>query len=421
MNWDMLCSPARRVRVEAREAVRKGRPSPAEAIATVSVLVVMLAVASLRQGHFDIPARVLFVATVSAWVPLLLRTRLPLQVLAAVVVVESLHIAVVPFVAPDFDHPVEIASFQPVPLATMVAVWTVVTRTPRLLGWIAAITAAVTLLAVALLSRPSHMIATDMMMFDLVLITAGIATVVASSRDRAEGREQDKERLVEQAVIGERLRIARELHDVLAHNLALVNAQAGVAEYLLRSDPEAAATALRGITDHTGRAIDELRATVGLLRQDSDGPGEATAGDRLQPVPGLARLDELVETFRGAGTMVAVTGTGEPESLAEHSDLAVYRIVQEAVTNAAKHALGQPVSVELDWTAHHLRVRVSNPLTTTHAPRGPSQAVARSVGTGHGLIGMRERARAAGGTFVVTSTAVEYVIEATLPIATRKP
>lgn len=421
-------SLVKRVRAEAREEVRKSRPSRAEVAATVALLFAMLAVASLREGSYNTPATALLIATVVAWMPLMVRTRLPLQVLAAVVVAESLHLAVVPFVAPAIDHPVPIASFQPVPLATMVAVWTVVTRTPRLLGSAATTAAAGTLLVVALLFRPLNMIGTAITMVEVILLTAGLGAVVAGSRERSVRREEEKVRLVAQAVTDERLRIARELHDVLAHNLALVNAQAGVAEYLLDSDTKAAAAALRGITDHTARALDELRATVGLLRRETDTSSlsndEATVpsptGEQLQPVPGLARLDDLVGTHRSAGTDVTVATSGAPLPLDEHSDLAAYRIIQEAITNASKHAPGQPVCVQLDWDVNRLRLRVTNPFPHKAAGRDHAAVPKRQAGTGHGLIGMRERARAAGGTFAVSSTATEHEIEASLPVNTER-
>lgn len=434
---DAVTTALRRVRNEARKDVGRSRPSRAEVLATVLTLAAMLAVASLRHERFATPAGWLLAATLVAWFPLLWRTRFPLRVLTAVVAAESFHLAVIPYAAPNADHPVEIIGFQPVPLATMAAVWTVVTRTPRLLGWVSAALAASTLLIVALLSRPLHMLGTDVVVFDLVLITAGVATVVASSRERAERRQRDHARLVAQAVTDERLRIAWELHDVLAHNLALVNAQAGVAEYLMTSNADAAAAALRGITDHTSRALDELRATVGLLRREPDlsAPDRTTPGaahpphdsltpEQLHPVPGLARLEDLLDTFRSTGTDVTVTTSGTAVPLEEHSDLAAYRIIQEAVTNAAKHAPGQPVRVDLQWQGErNLALRVTNPLTalrsTRRAGASTDSAARRPVGTGHGLIGMRERARTAGGTFCVTTTADSHVVEATLPQALR--
>lgn len=218
------------------------------------------------------------------------------------------------------------------------------------------------------------------------------------------------EERTQRAVLDERLRIARELHDVLAHNLTLVNAQAGVARYLMRSDVEAADAALGDIATHTGRAIDELRATIGLLRRRDDPDG---ADLTLRPVPGLKALDELVRGFESAGTVLDVQSTGTPVPLDQHVDLAAYRIVQESVTNASKHAPGQQVTVVLAWNAAGVRIRVVNPVTADpHRAGGP--------GTRNGVIGMRERAAASGGTFRagVAPGSAQFEVVATLPVST---
>ena len=108
------------------------------------------------------------------------------------------------------------------------------------------------------------------MLLNLVVMATAAGALIAGHRDRLAREARQRQKSIRREVDGERLRIARELHDVLAHSLTLVNAQAAVADYLVRTDPQAAADALRGLTEHTRRAIDELRATVGLLRQDGD-------------------------------------------------------------------------------------------------------------------------------------------------------
>ena len=140
---------------------------------------------------------------------------------------------------------------------------------------------------------------------------------------------------------------------MVAHHLALVNAQASVAEYLMRNDPKAAA-ALSGISIHSRQALDELRATVGLLRSDGDSPEDAPRDnpDGAGPghsTPGIDKLGELASRFRSAGTDVSLTAVGVPAELPPGGDLAVYRIVQESLTNAAKHAPGAPADVALHW------------------------------------------------------------------------
>jgi signal transduction histidine kinase len=150
----------------------------------------------------------------------------------------------------------------------------------------------------------------------------------------------------------ERLRIARELHDVLAHHLTLVNAQAGVAEYLLRSDTDAAETALRA-TEHTRQGLDEMRATVGPLRQDDDADPAARTTPSVVAVPTVGDLDRLVDAARATGQEARMSTHGSPRPLDASAGLAGYRIVQEAMTNAARHAPGATVEVHVAWLPDH--------------------------------------------------------------------
>jgi signal transduction histidine kinase len=210
-------------------------------------------------------------------------------------------------------------------------------------------------------------------------------------------REQDARRLVQE----ERIRIARDLHDVVAHHITLVNAQAGVAHHLLRSDPDRAYQALADIRETSRTALDELRATVGLLRQDDDPP------QSLQPAPRFEFLDDLLASFRTAGFDVRLTRHGVSRPLTGTADLAAYRIVQEALTNASKHGAQPHADLELSYTGTELRLTVRN--LATSGRRGP--------GTGHGLIGMRERAEAAVGTFTAELRPDHtYVVQAALPL-----
>jgi signal transduction histidine kinase len=210
-------------------------------------------------------------------------------------------------------------------------------------------------------------------------------------------------------VTEERLRIARELHDVLAHHITVVNAQAGVAQYLLRTNPDAAERALAGITDNTRAALDDIRATLGLLRSDTDG---SIADDR-EPAPALSQLPALIATFTTAGADIAATATGTPGPLSGPADLALYRIAQEALTNATRHAPGSKVQVTLDWVDSSVVLGVTN--------GGPPAPTKRNTdGSGHGLIGMRERAISAGGTLAVGPIGDGgYSVTATLPVSDR--
>jgi signal transduction histidine kinase len=204
-------------------------------------------------------------------------------------------------------------------------------------------------------------------------------------------------------VTEERVRIARDLHDVVAHHITLVNAQAGVAHHLMRTNPDQAYEALAHIKETSRAALDELRATVGLLRQPDDAPGSRS------PIPRLADLDALIGGFRASGLPVEVTRTGTPSPLAPATELTTYRIIQEALTNTHKHASATLTSVVLDYGPHSLRVTVTDD-GRPGAAEGP--------GTGHGLIGMRERAAAIGGT--VTADPLPeggFRVQAELPLA----
>lgn len=179
----------------------------------------------------------------------------------------------------------------------------------------------------------------------------------------------------------ERLRIARELHDVLAHSISVINVQAGVGLALLDSDPEQARTALTTIKSASKEALGEVRQVLDTLRTPGDAP--------RSPAPGLDRLPELVEQAAAAGLTVRTATAGRPRALPPGADLAAFRIVQEALTNVVRHSGSRTARVVLDYAPDALELRVDD-----DGPAGPGEA----GGSGNGLIGMRERAAALGGT-----------------------
>jgi signal transduction histidine kinase len=192
-------------------------------------------------------------------------------------------------------------------------------------------------------------------------------------------RHATLEREAHHRVAEERVRIARELHDVVAHHLALANAQAGTAAYLARSHPDQVQRILTDLAGTTSAALREMKATVGLLRQPGDD------GSPLEPAPGLGQLPALTAGFASAGLDVAVTVEGAQRQLSPDVDLAAFRIVQEALTNVTKHASTDTAGVRLSYGADRLTITVTNDGAT--APASP----------GFGLLGMRERALSAGG------------------------
>lgn len=206
---------------------------------------------------------------------------------------------------------------------------------------------------------------------------------LAFVEERALRAEEARDSEARRKVSEERVRIARELHDLVAHQITLANAQANVAAHLLDTDPEQARASLDELVRTTHQALDELRATVGLLRQRDD--ASAPEG----PAPGLARLPQLLESFRRVGLEVSVHEAGMAGPLSPVVDLTAYRIIQEALTNVTKHAAADSAEVLLTWG----RDRV----TITVADDGLGSRTSRERPPGYGLIGMRERASAVGG------------------------
>jgi signal transduction histidine kinase len=396
-------------------ATRGSRPTATQTTVTLVWLAAMIQTSFVRTGRSEVPDLGLWLGIMGAWAPLLLRTYRPLLAVVGTVVAESMILIFLSLPEVVARAAGSMGAYQPAPLATMLAVATLASRSSRRAGWLAGVVAGGALAVIGLTTQSSVTVLTDLVVFYVVVTAAALGVWRAGRRERARRAADELRAHTQQAVLDERLRIARELHDVLAHNLTLVNAQAGVARYLLRSDADAAEQALRGITQHTGRAIDELRATIGLLRSlDHDADDPTTRGsDPLRPVPGLKSVDDLVASFAGAGTTVRLTAGGAPLRLAQQVDLAAYRIVQEALTNAAKHAPGTVIDVGLTWTAAGVRIRVAN-------PPDPQPGRTPAPGTGSGLIGMRERATSAGGSLRAGRSADGgFEVVATLPADTR--
>ncbi|MGW2831245.1 sensor histidine kinase [Streptomyces sp. NPDC001286] len=259
------------------------------------------------------------------------------------------------------------------------------------------------------------------------LVTAGssMASVVAQSvaypvvlwwfgrtaRKTADLTRQLKAEQAERArreVAEERVRIARELHDVVAHHMAVINVQAGLARFVFASDAPTARGALDTIESASGEALAELRRMLGLLRAD----GVQGSPDGA-PAPGLDQLAEMVDRVRAGGVPVDLHITGEPRPLPPGVQLCLYRVLQEALTNVLKHAPGAHARVELAYRAGEMALAVSDD------GKGVNPARKRERG-GHGLIGMRERAKLYGGTIVVGPRSEGgFGVHLTLPTSAR--
>ena len=221
--------------------------------------------------------------------------------------------------------------------------------------------------------------------------------------ERAARLERERDAQAQIATAAERARIARELHDVIAHNVSVMVVQADGASYALHTEPERAAQALAAISQTGRQALAEMRRLLGVLRSGEERPG-------LAPVPGLDQLRELLDQAREAGMSVSLTVDGPPRPLSEGAELAAYRVVQESLTNTRKHGgLAAAAAVTLHYQPDGLLLQITDD--------GLGEAAAAD-GVGHGLAGMRERIAMYGGTVEAGPLASGgYQVTARLPAA----
>jgi len=225
-----------------------------------------------------------------------------------------------------------------------------------------------------------------------------VAAVEQRAIDAERTREDEARRRVEE----ERLRIARELHDVTAHSLSIIALQAGAAEKAVYRDPDSAVAALKTIRATSKDSLDELRAMLGVLRgADEDAP--------LSPAGRLERLPELVAAVEQAGVRVTLDVVGDLGDIPAYAGVSAYRIVQEALTNVARHANASSARVAVGREGDELVLEIADD------GRG---ATAQTVAEGHGIAGMRERVAALGGAFVAGPVAGGgFRVAARLPLA----
>ncbi|TXS09990.1 sensor histidine kinase [Streptomyces sp. ms191] len=388
--------------------VRDGRPSPRVTDALVALVVTLVVViwTLVAARYTDEPAA----RTVVGWIviaigcgALCFRRRWPVAV------------AVVTLLACAVYYPVS-AQDGPLMITFALALYTLAAE-----GRFAAAVAlaAATLLAVGLgelRQQPGHRQIDDT---SLAMLSGWLISLVAVGRaqrtrlaylheveQRALAAEREQEARARQSATEERLRIARELHDVLGHSISLINVQSGAVLHRLGKGPApdvglaAAEEALQAVKATSKDALRELRATLGLLRR-------ADEAAPTSPTSGLALLGELVERARSAGLDVRTAVAGSPAALAPPLDLAAYRIVQESLTNVTRHAGARTALVTLDWGPRELRLRIED--DGEGAPEESPQ--------GSGIRGMAERARAFGGDLTARNTADGFLVDARLPLA----
>jgi signal transduction histidine kinase len=216
----------------------------------------------------------------------------------------------------------------------------------------------------------------------------GVRRAYTDQLERTAELERARAEAARRAVAEERLRLARELHDVVAHSISVIAVQSGVGAHVAASQPEEAAKALAAIEATSRAALTELRRLLGVLRQEGEPLGSLT------PVPGLADLDTLLAEVAKAGLAVRLRVEGTPWQLPAGVDLSAYRIVQEALTNVVKHAGEARAQVTIDYGDQDVTVEVTDDGLGVTAPVGDGR-----VRVGHGLIGMRERVQVFGGDF----------------------
>ncbi|MFF2962548.1 sensor histidine kinase [Streptomyces sp. NPDC057963] len=273
--------------------------------------------------------------------------------------------------------------------------------------------AAVEALVISLLTSLFLVVALDQTGYaPLTVVVLAIATLVgAALRGRNVARtqlvaleEQTAEERNRRALLEERNRIARELHDVVAHHMSVISIQAQAAPHLVENPSAELKENLASIRENAKEALTELRQVLGVLRSEHS----VSESEWHAPQPTLDRLDELVANVRSAGLTVCTHTTGEPVHLAPGIELSAFRIIQEALSNAMRHAPGAEVRVEIAHRPSGVTVRVANT-----APTGPAQP---SPGAGHGLLGMRERTAMLRGTLAFGATPDGgYEVIATLP------
>lgn len=323
---------------------------------------------------------------------LLFRKRWPAQVLVVALTVTLTYMLA--------GYP-----YGPIVFSAVVALVNAIWQRRRLLAWVGAFTVVGAHVTYANLFEIAG--APDSPTQGLIVGGWTLAILVATEaiKGRAERMlEASRAREAETAgrVTQERLRIAQELHDVVAHNISLINVQAGVALHLMDAQPEQARTALTAIKQASKEALVELRSVLGVLRQ-VDEP------EPRHPAPGMARLPELVDRTRAAGLDIRFRTSGTEQALPQAIDIAVYRIAQEALTNIIRHAGARHVDVQVTYDDTAFSIEVDD-----DGHGADEQAIAAG---GSGLTGMRERVAALGGELTVgQSSAGGFAVRARFPL-----
>lgn len=378
-------------------------PVLADAALVVALLLADLAVAP-RIADAPVPTAVETLAIAATLAAVVLRSRAPVAALCATTVGAVVVLLL---------RGVESLSA----LAPLLALYTLALRSDRRTTVLAWASTAATLGLAAVLGSPSDALLEEALpVLPWTAVAAAVGdglrnrrAYLAAVEERALRAERSREQEALSRVAQERLRIARELHDVVAHHMAVVSVQAGAAEHLVTVRPAEAAEALGHVRRAAAAVLRELGEILTVLRE----PGDARAGGA--PAPGLSSLESLVDSFSAAGLVVDWSLQGQPRPVAPTVDLVAYRVLEEGLTNALKHGTGT-AHLDVGYEASSLRLRVLNRVPA-QPPDRAGDGRQLDVGTGHGLLGMHERAAAVGGTLTAAAAPGDaFVVEALLPL-----
>jgi signal transduction histidine kinase len=305
-------------------------------------------------------------------------------------------------------------------IATAIAAFGVANRTDRRTAVIVSLLAILTIVGLSLLATLSSETDPRVVQFAVTIAFAAAAGDATRSRreyivaitERAERAEQTRDAEARRRVSEERLRIARDLHDVVAHQISVISLNAGVASSSLRSKPERAEEALGTIRGAARTVLGEIGDLLTMLR--ADGEHETAA-----PQPGLGALDALLAEFTGAGLDVTLRTEGDVARLSRAVDVVAYRVIQEALTNAHKHGGGGRAHVLVSVGDDSAEIVVTNPVATRPAT-GSAAGTADAHG-GHGLLGLRERVAAVRGSVETGATPAGFRLAAVLPVSGSSP
>jgi signal transduction histidine kinase len=357
-------------------------------------------VAHNKAGHSVSVLAVILVTLTTA--PVAMRRYRPLAVLAITVSAAVLVLI--------------LTSQAQFPVGVLVALYTVASRCERPVSIRAAEWVALPIIVAVIANNGPHVgrVIPELAVFAIAWVLGdNIRTrraYLAELEARAARLEREREERDQRAVSDERARIARELHDVIAHNVSVMVVQASAGEELFDTDPRRARESLAAVASTGRAALTELRRLLGVIRSEE----EREPTPAYAPQPGLDYLDELVRQVRETGLAVDLTVLGEPRELPEGVALCAYRIVQEALTNTLKHAEATQAQVSLRYVADALELQVTDD--------GRGAPPVNGEGSGHGLVGMRERVALFGGELSARPRLDHgYEVRARIPLEEPRP